>query len=159
MFKNIMKWMARMLFIVILALSCLALVGWTANHGWEWPEFMQHVVTEIGYGTTQTLPKGAVQTFQVPMGHSAIRTNCVAITGATANKTLATTSNFFRVCAADNTAFISCDGSAATTTVGTGYDFRVEPSQCIEKTITEAACAVIGSVAGGVVCFDPKVAL
>jgi hypothetical protein len=80
--------------------------------------------------------------------------NCVAITNASVAKTLPTTSDYFRVCAWGNTAYVLCDATpTATMVVTTGFSFMVADGQCHDLIIEEAQCAVIGASTAGNLCF------
>ena len=80
--------------------------------------------------------------------------NCVAITASSAQFTLPTATDFFRVCAWGNTAYVLCGASpTATTTVTTGFSFLVGDGQCHDLRIESAKCAVISTATTGSLCF------
>lgn len=81
--------------------------------------------------------------------------NCVSITAASVQFTMPG-NDAYEVCAHGGEAYILCGANpTATTTVNTGYSFRVGDGQCIGPyEIASAKCAVIGAVAAGAVCFQ-----
>jgi len=158
---NIHISLKKTIVLAILAVGLLTAVVAVAasySHRWTMQEVLMHTATQEDRTNraTEGFPDGVLYFAEKPLRHdSSAQSNCMAIPSASTSHTLATTSDYFLICASDNTALVRCDGSAATTTVGTGYEFFVSPGMCIQKEIEEAACTVIASAAGGVLCFDP----
>ena len=108
--------------------------------------------------TTREYMEGAHQVVEMPtrvVGDA--KSYCVAITGADADFTLATTSHYFNVCSYGNDAYLTFkDTAPAVSTAVNGYDVRIHSGSCMFLEIEEDLAAVIGSTAAGVVCFYPK---
>jgi len=81
---------------------------------------------------------------------------CVAITAADVDFTLSTTSNYFKICATGNGAYLTFkDVAPGVTTAIDGFDMYVASGQCHVSAHAELLVAVIGATAGGFVCFYP----
>lgn len=158
MTKRNYKWIIGWVLLGSILLTAAVAVAATYSHRWTMQEVIMHSSTQDGRTNraTEGFPDGLLYVVHRPLRHDATTSNCVAITASSVAKTLSTSSDYFDVCAADNVAFLRFGATpTATTTVATGYDLRVEPGQCYTREYEEAKAAVIGSVAGGVVCFHP----
>lgn len=80
--------------------------------------------------------------------------NCVAITDTDTDRAMTDTTDFYRVCAYGNTAYVNCAAAnpAVDHTIG-NFAFIVGEGECSEYRISEASCAVIGVASSGFLCF------